>query len=321
MTVRRPDKDKSSRNWSAYKNGNALVFINRKTGTKIRWTKDDAFRLDFPESIDLIVSKRCNNCCDWCYMGCSPIGKEADLKDTSNILEMMPHTEIAMNINSEIPDGFKEYLEEYMYRDILVNATIHLEDWLRHREYLGKLREEGLLYGIGISYSKMGWLMMQEDKASERALVHPMNVLHIVNGLADSGDIAKIRRLKPKLLVLGYKTFGRGSAYEESHSERVRENMHWLEKNIKDMFMTMPIVSFDNLALEQLDIKNKLDEDVWDECYMGDEGSSTLAVDLVSQKFALHSMEPEEKWYPIEGRTPEQMYQYLQCIRIEGNVC
>lgn len=53
----------------------------------------------------------------------------------------------------------------------------------------------------------------------------------------------------------------------------------------------------DNLALEQLDVKNLMPQDKWDVFYMGDEGSSTMYVDMVNRKFAANST--SETRYPL----------------------
>lgn len=56
-------------------------------------------------------------------------------------------------------------------------------------------------------------------------------------------------------------------------------------------------ISFDNLALKQLDVKNLVPRDKWDMFYMGDEGSSTMYVDMVNREFAANST--SETRYPL----------------------
>ena len=53
----------------------------------------------------------------------------------------------------------------------------------------------------------------------------------------------------------------------------------------------------DKLALKQLDVKNLVPQDKWDMFYMGDEGSSTMYVDMVNREFAANST--SETRYPL----------------------
>ena len=58
--------------WGAYKNGNSFTRINLNDGTKIRETKDDYFDLEFPESLDISCTSKCNGGCKYCYANFNP---------------------------------------------------------------------------------------------------------------------------------------------------------------------------------------------------------------------------------------------------------
>ena len=49
------------------------------------------------------------------------------------------------------------------------------------------------------------------------------------------------------------------------------------------------VVSFDNLAVEQLKLKNKLTQKQWDLFYGGDDGTHTFYIDGVNKQFAKSS--------------------------------
>ena len=68
-----------------------------------------------------------------------------------------------------------------------------------------------------------------------------------------------------------------------------------LRDNCLDMIKHFKLVSFDNLAIEQLDVKNKLNEKDWSKFYRGDDGHHTFYVDLVEEKFAKNSIQPREE--------------------------
>ena len=55
------------------------------------------------------------------------------------------------------------------------------------------------------------------------------------------------------------------------------------------------VVSFDNLAIKQLDVKRLLTKEEWNEFYMGDDGGFTMYVDMVNREFAKSSTSTE-RW-------------------------
>lgn len=57
------------------------------------------------------------------------------------------------------------------------------------------------------------------------------------------------------------------------------------------------VVSFDNLAIEQLKVQEQLPEKKWDRFYMGDDGDFTFYLDLVEGTFGRNSL--ATKRYPI----------------------
>ena len=73
----------------------------------------------------------------------------------------------------------------------------------------------------------------------------------------------------------------------------------WLYENLEDIIQKFQVVSFDNLAIEQLDVKRLLTQEEWDEFYMGDDGSTTYYVDMVERKFARSSTAHMNKRYDL----------------------
>lgn len=73
----------------------------------------------------------------------------------------------------------------------------------------------------------------------------------------------------------------------------------WLYENLEDIIQKFKVVSFDNLAIEQLNVKRLLTQEEWDEFYMGDDGKVTYYVDMVERKFAQSSTAPFDKRYDL----------------------
>ena len=95
-----------------------------------------------------------------------------------------------------------------------------------------------------------------------------------------------------------------------------------LKNNIRNILDNkwFSVVSFDNLAIKQLDIKNILSNEQWEEFYMGDDGqdgkqtSASMFVDMVERKFAKNSCADENERYPLMD-TVEEMYAFLKNIK------
>ena len=58
------------------------------------------------------------------------------------------------------------------------------------------------------------------------------------------------------------------------------------------------VVSFDNLAVQQLEAERLMSEEDWNQFYMGDDGSATMYIDMVKKEFAKSSTSTER--YPLE---------------------
>lgn len=80
-----------------------------------------------------------------------------------------------------------------------------------------------------------------------------------------------------------------------------KDHFTWWKKRIKAAGSMYDVVriSFDNLALKQLDVKSLLSEKEWNQFYMGDDGledeqtSASMFVDMVERKFAKNSCSKE----------------------------
>ena len=68
-------------------------------------------------------------------------------------------------------------------------------------------------------------------------------------------------------------------------------------QEVKKMFK---VLSFDNLAIKQLDVKSLLTEEEWNKFYMGDDGTHTMYIDLVKNKYA-QSSTSEERFDLLEN--------------------
>ena len=102
-----------------------------------------------------------------------------------------------------------------------------------------------------------------------------------------------------KILILGYKELRRGNEYLDENRTVVDNRKRWLKNILPDIIDKFNTISFDNLAIEQLDVKRLMSDEEWEQFYMGDDGTLTFYVDMVEQKFAKSSIAPIDKRYDL----------------------
>ena len=288
-----------------YKNGNYLVKINDQDGTKERITMDDNMQPDFPENIDITISTRCNGGCDYCYMGCDKNGTHAKLLCWSIWDSLQPYTEVALNGNDLTNPELEALLIKLSDRHIFVNMTVNQIHFIQHFDKLLEWKCRKLIWGLGVSLKEVS-----------NQLVDKLNnfgsdaILHTITGIITKDDIEYLSNRNIKLLILGFKLSGRGKDYYNANRNVVDRNIDWLKQNIINIIPWFRVISFDNLALEQLDIKSQISNKQWNSIYMGDDGEFTFYIDLVKGTYAKNSISGEE--YPINGMTIGAMFKDIK---------
>ena len=170
---------------------------------------------------------------------------------------------------------------------LIPNMTVNQTHFMQNWALLKFLCEEKLIYGLGVS------LVEPTEDFIEKIKEFPNAVIHIINGVVKKEQLAKLANNDLKVLILGYKEFRRGITYLEEHLVQVEMNKMALYDYLPDMLNEFKVVSFDNLALEQLEVKRLLTEEEWNEFYMGNDGKYTMYIDLVKKQFALCSVAEE----------------------------
>jgi len=281
-----------------YNNGNEHVILF-EDGTKIRETDDDEFRPEYPENVDVTISTRCDNGCAFCYMGCTPDGAFAFF-DNPFLDNMFPGMEMAINLNFPIHPGLIPFLKKMKAQGVFVNATVNENHFVQNYSFVRELVDGELLHGIGVSYTGQTTELVKLVKSTPNAIVHT------IAGLITPETVQRLGKNRLKVLILGYKQTGRGVSYIESNNT-VQQNMEWLRDNLKDILNKFELISFDNLALEQLDVRRFVTDADWTERYQGGEGSVTLYIDLVHGTYARDSLIEES--FSIGKKSLKEMFE------------
>ena len=298
-----------------YKNGNYTVTIY-DDGTKVRETNDDKFIPNFAECIDVNLSYKCNVGCKFCYLNCNPKGKEADLKSENTLKfldSLKPYTEIALNLNNYEMKGLKYFLTEAKKRNIIANVTVNIK--IIDLDYLLDLKKDNLIHGIGVSISDFNNL--DKELILRLSKIDDI-VFHLVAGIVTASDMIKLSEIADlKVLILGYKNVGKGETLLKNNFNIIN-NINLIKNNINGLKNFFKVMSFDNLAVEQLNLKEAF-KDIFDDYYMGDDGQFTYYVDLVYNTFSKSSLDKDVvfKMQDFDFNST-RMFQYIR-ERYESN--
>lgn len=295
-----------------YQNGNYTVTLDTLTGTKIRENDLDFFKADTVESMDIKITNYCDMGCSMCHENSTTEGKHADILGPSFLDRLHPYTELALGGGNPLshPDLY-EFLQRCKEREFIPSMTVNQTHFLKHYDLIKQLVDEKLIYGLGISLGN------PTDEFIAKVKTIPNAVIHIINGLVSLEQLHKLKDKDLKVLILGYKVFRRGEALYDQEGLLI-------EMRKTRMYQTLPqmveenwfkVLSFDNLAIEQLDPKRLMEEDEWNEFYMGDDGigdgftSASMYVDMVERKYAKNSCSIER--FDLLP-TIEEMYKSLK---------
>jgi len=269
---------------SSYSNGNTNVTI-LNDGTKIREYYLNPNPL-FPESIDVKITNYCDLNCPYCHENSNKNGSHANLMFLYNKLnELYEQSNKTQGIELAIGGGnplahphLYDFLKEIKGLGFIANITVNQKHVDIYYDDLVNLINEKLIYGVGISITNTFYISESINKLND---ITDNVVFHLIAGVNDIYDI-KILNLKNKFLILGYKTFGRGVNF---YDENVENNLNlWRNEIRKYLYKTT--ISFDNLAIEQLELKKHFTNEAWKQFYMGDDFKFTMYIDAVKKEYA-----------------------------------
>lgn len=249
---------------------------------------------------DLTVSKNHNyfvsNCLVHnCHEESTTKGKHADLDKLLEVIKDLPRgVEIAIGGGNPLSHpNLIPFLQKLKERGLIANITVnqfHIKPYFKDLEYIISNK---LVYGVGISVS--------DGKLDNVELITNLTdnvVFHLIAGVNKIEIIDKLLQFKNcKVLILGYKIFGFGVKYFSP--EVAAEIKRWAK--LLPKYVTKCIISFDNLAIEQLNVKDMLTKEAWEEFYMGDDFVFSMYIDAVNQEFAKTSRTAERTSFNDAG--------------------
>lgn len=265
-----------------YRNGGYQVDLYAD-GTKVRQEIDAALPPKLPEQLDLKATDWCDAGCAWCHEGSTTKGTHCDVDRTLALFKnMLPGTEIAIGGGDPLSHPeFERLVRGLRSFGIAPSVTVNGRHFERHRETLERLTHDKQLFGVGVSY---------HESIPDWDYEHM--VLHLIAGVNHPSVLDEAKR-RMKVLLLGYKRFGRGKKLFEVRTQQVQDTIAaWY----RELFVVAQShhLSFDNLAIEQLKPERLFkDPETYRSQYMGPEGQFSMYVDAVTETFALSSYSPD----------------------------
>ena len=288
-------------NWAHYKNGNYMVHIDLNNGTKIRENDLDSLIPSRPESIDCKITNQCDMGCPYCHERSCSDGYHADILDMMRFVDTMPeYMEMAIGGGNPLSHPYLlEFLRKCKNKKIIASMTVHTHHFMNNLPLLRKLRDEGLIFGLGVSLSSE-----VDKKFIDAVKEFPNAVIHVINGCTWPSKVEQLKNHDLKLLILGFKEFGRGAdtyrRSKEVYDNRFIEWQNMLPKMVNEGWFNT--ISFDNLAIKQLNPKQFMTDEEYEKFYMGDDGQYTFFVDLVEHTYCKSSTTPKSNRY-VMGTT------------------
>lgn len=313
-----------------YENGNHIVKIF-DDGTKIKETghfeevclpgkkggykkwvpsDEDHFTYDFPENADIKITDYCDAGCAYCHENSTTKGVHGDLRRIEKTLDSLhAGTEMAVGGGNALahPDLIW-FLEKLKSKGVLANITINQKHLKPYKDLICKLVAENLVHGIGIS-------LVNSSNKDDFDFIDTLGdnvVIHTIAGVLDEKDFEVLKGRK--ILILGYKNLRRGSSFLEKDFVNINHRMDmlrvvWLPQLRKEC----KVVSFDCLAIEQLDPKKTLNisQEAWDTLFQGADTDvkdkdgnitcATMYIDVPTMTVARMSTAALDKRYSFNG--------------------
>lgn len=269
-----------------YINGNASVWLNLQDGTRIiEYPDNERLTLDTPLNIDIRVSTQCpygyntntkKSTCAFCHESALVNGVECHYGVLQQVLmdaKLPRGTEIALGVN-QVTDDLVQFVKNLWKLGLVVNITMNE----RYITEFGDTRLKEMMpyvFGLGISYRSLQGCLSLPDWIAD----YPHTVIHVINGIDNFDDVKELGVKYHKLLVLGEKDFGFNRGKVNLNTEQHKQ---W-KFNIMQLTKIFDIVSFDNLGLQQLEIRGKITDEEYKSFYQGEH---SMYINAVEQYFA-----------------------------------
>lgn len=257
-----------------------------KTSIYDDWTKIREWEWEaaFPENIDIKITNYCDAWCWYCHERSTTEWKHWDIDWMIEKLSeiVVPWMELAIWWWNPLDHPhLVRFLSKLKSMWFIPNLTVNsLHYHMLTDDVLNNI------YWLWVSYAP--WL-------TEKFPVKSNTVIHTIAWVHTPKQIEWLLSLWHKVLILWFKLYWRWKTF---HSDRVDKNIELLRLSMKDLLWKW-LISFDNLALDQLQIKKHYTKKTWDSKFMWHEWTFTMYIDAVEKQYWIASSLPER--YSMEN--------------------
>ena len=235
-------------------NGNATINITTD-GTRVIEYEND-LKLEYPLNIDIRVSNKCafgynpktnKAICSFCHESATTDGIDCNYGSLKEILKDLPKgIELAIGSNEFTKDLYN-FLSWCYDKQFICNVTVNQGHVIRDLNNIVAAINDNYIKGLGISYRpELKW------NIPKVLLDYNNTVFHVIAGIDTIEQVISLKdKSVSKILILGEKSFGFNEGNVNLNSKIHKEWFWYIHK----LFSLFDIVSFDNLALQQLNIQ------------------------------------------------------------------
>jgi hypothetical protein len=268
MTNLTTNKGKSNLDFPyEYLNGNLHIKLE-SNGSRTIGCFEDKLVPNYPLNIDIRVSTSCSFantlCKNFCHESAVVKGKDCDYEVLKSKLRGLPKgIELAIGCNKLTIELYK-FLEWCNEQEYVANLTINQGHLSRDLAMLLLAIDNNLVQGIGISYrSELPF------NIPKQLLEYEHVVFNVIIGIDNFNDVTNLSTKGVKrLVVLGMKDFG-NYLNKADYSNNNLQYKEWIWNISKWFGNDAPFdnISFDNLAVEQLQMKRLLSTEQYNSFY------------------------------------------------------
>jgi hypothetical protein len=287
-----------------YQNGNGVVRLF-SSGSRMISFEGNEFKPSFPLNVDVRTSTTCSfgkgskdsQMCPFCHESAVIRGEDCDYNELYTVLRNLPDgVEIAIGAN-DLTESYIKFVTR-LSKHYPVNITINSGHLYKQHSNLNHLIDNHIVRGVGVSY---------RSSAAARHLRLINNrtnvVVHAIAGINTVEEVLAIDH--NKILILGEKDFGFNKGNVDITTSR---HISWQE-SLPKLLTAFDVVSFDNLAIKQLDVKSHLSKANWKKFYQAEH---SLYVDGPAKVFRKSSTSDDSVSY-----TSMSILEYFNKHRVE----
>lgn len=273
-----------------YRNGNVDVTI-KEDGTKVREWEGEPLVIH-PETIDVKITNYCDAGCPFCHESSTMSGVHGNLDKLAENLILLPAgVELAIGGGNPLSHPDLEKFLFFCQDEFIVNMTVNQVHLKPYYDKLKHLFDMGLVNALGISVTNTNLLENQIERISK---LTPNIVFHVIAGVHEPKIIDELAKYGYPILVLGYKSWGFGLTYKIGTSRsdnQISEKVKVWKREIPK-YLGKVHLCFDNLAVEQLELKKWFTDEKWNEIFLGEDFTISMYIDAVKQEYSPTSRNP-----------------------------